>query len=70
MATTEIQQSSLNLPEDQRAMLIADLMDSLPVVLSDVVDDGSAEARRRLAELKAGPSTGRYWAEIKSGVGR
>jgi hypothetical protein len=51
-------------------MLIADLMDSLPVVLSDVVDDGSAEARRRLAELKAGPSTGRYWAEIKSGVGR
>jgi putative addiction module component (TIGR02574 family) len=69
MTTTEIQQGALNLPEDQRAMLITDLMDSLPVVLSDV-DDGSAEARRRLAELKADPSTGRSWAEIKSGLGR
>jgi hypothetical protein len=44
-------------------------MDSLPVVLADV-DDGSAEARRRLAELKADPSAGKSWAEIKFELGR
>jgi len=46
----EIHKEALTLPEDQRAKLAADLLESLPVVLSDS-DDGSAEARRRLDEM-------------------
>ncbi len=61
----EIQQGALSLPEDQRASLVAALMNSLPMVLADV-DDGSMEAKRRLAELKRDPSAGRTWDQIKS----
>ena len=69
MNATEIQQGALTLPEDQRARLAADLLESLPVVLSDC-DDGSAEARRRLDEMKRDPSVGRSWEQIKTGLGR
>lgn len=69
MNVTEIQQEALTLPEDQRAKLAADLLESLPAVLSDV-DDGSAEAHRRLAEMKADPTVGRSWDQIKAGLGR
>jgi putative addiction module component (TIGR02574 family) len=69
MNASEIQQGALSLPQDQRALLIAELMDSLPAVLSDV-DDGSIEAKRRLAELKLDPSTGKTWDEVKSSLGR
>ena len=57
MDATEIQQGALSLPEDQRASLVAVLMDSLPTVLADI-DDGSMEAARRLAEMKRDPSVG------------
>ena len=69
MTATEIQQEALTLPEDQRANLAADLLESLPVVLSDH-DDGSAEARRRIAEMKRDASAGRSWEQIKAGLGR
>lgn len=69
MNAIEIHKEALTLPEDQRAKLAADLLESLPVVLSDS-DDGSAEARRRLDEMKRDPSVGRTWEQIKAGIGR
>ncbi|MGJ8695471.1 MAG: addiction module protein [Verrucomicrobiaceae bacterium] len=59
----------MTLPEDERARLAADLLESLPVVLSDP-DDGSAEGRRRIDEMKGDPSVGRSWEEIRTGLGR
>ena len=51
MATIiEIKKLALDLPERQRAMLAANLLKSLPAVLSDA-DEGVAEALRRDAEL-------------------
>jgi FAD/FMN-containing dehydrogenase len=53
-----IQNGALNLPEDQRAALAAELPGSLPAVLSDF-DDGSEEAGRRIAEMKLDPESRR-----------
>src|SRR5436309_4986652 len=51
MATiVEVEKLALNLPEQQRATLAANLLKSLPAVLSDE-DEGIAEALRRDAEL-------------------
>lgn len=50
----EIEKLALTLPEKQRAMLAANLLESLPGVLSDE-DEGIAEALRRDAELDANP---------------
>ena len=69
MNVSEIQQEALTLPEDLRAKLAADLLESLPVVLSDH-DDGSAEAHRRIDEMKRDPSAGRSWEQIKASLGR
>ena len=69
MSTTEIMKGALSLPEDERASLVAELLESLPAVLSDV-DDGSLEAKRRLKELKENPSVGRSWDQIRSELGR
>jgi putative addiction module component (TIGR02574 family) len=56
MATViEIERLALDLPEKDRATLIANLLDSLPPILSDD-DEGIAEALRRDAELDADPS--------------
>jgi putative addiction module component (TIGR02574 family) len=56
MATViEIEKLALDLPERERATLIASLLDSLPPILADD-DDGIAEALRRDAELDADPS--------------
>jgi putative addiction module component (TIGR02574 family) len=53
MATIfDIQKLALDLPEQERARLAANLLDSLPGVLSDE-DEGVAEARRRDAEMDA-----------------
>jgi hypothetical protein len=58
MATiTEVEKLALDLPENQRAVLAAHLLGSLPSVLHDE-DEGIAEALRRDAELDANPSSG------------
>ena len=49
-AIDQLKAMALELPEKQRAQLIASLLDSLPAVLIDQ-DDGVAEALRRDAEL-------------------
>ncbi|MDQ8190657.1 addiction module protein [Roseibacillus persicicus] len=59
----------MNLPEDQRAKLVAELLGSLPAVLADS-DDGSDEAGRRLAEMRADPTSRRTWAQVKAEIGR
>ena len=50
----EIEKLALSLPEKQRATLAANLLESLPGVLSDQ-DEGVAEALRRDADLDANP---------------
>lgn len=69
MTITEIQTGALNLPEDQRAALVAELLGSLPAVLSDI-DDGSGEADRRIAEMKVDPASRRTWNQVKDELGR
>jgi putative addiction module component (TIGR02574 family) len=70
MATiVEIEKLALSLPEKERATLAANLLESLPGVLSDE-DEGVAEALRRDAELEANPdqaiSLAQLDAQIKS----
>ena len=70
MATIiEIEKLALDLPERDRATLIANLLDSLPSILSDE-DEGIAEALRRDAELEADPgqaiSAGDFDAYIRN----
>ncbi len=56
MATImEVERLALNLTERQRATLAANLLKSLPAVLSDE-DEGIAEALRRDTEIAADPS--------------
>jgi putative addiction module component (TIGR02574 family) len=69
MTTVQIHHEAMNLPEDQRALLAAELLGSLPAVLADQ-DDGSDEAKRRIHEMKSDPSTHRSWDQIKSELGR
>ena len=70
MATAvEVEKLALNLPEKERATLAANLLESLPGVLSDE-DEGVAEALRRYAEIDANPgqaiSLAQLDAQIKS----
>ena len=67
MSIDEIHATVLQLPEDQRAMLVAELLSSLPVTLVDS-DDGLEEARRRSAELDEDPSAACTWDDIKNGL--
>ena len=53
----EVEKLTLDIPETQRAVLAAHLLESLPPVLQDE-DDGIAEALLRDAELDANPETG------------
>ena len=69
MSVSEIRREALNLPEDQRALLAAELLGSLPAVLADA-DDGSQEARTRIEEMKRDPSVRRTWDQIKAELGR
>ena len=58
MATiAEVERLALDLPENQRAVLAAHLLGSLPPVLRDE-DEGIAEALQRDAELDVNPSLG------------
>ena len=53
---TDVEKLALDLPENQRAVLAAHLLESLPSVLLDE-DEGITEALRRDAELSAKPSS-------------
>ena len=53
----EVEKLAFDLPEAQRAVLAAHLLESLLAVLHDE-DEGIAEALRRDAELDAQPETG------------
>jgi hypothetical protein len=69
MNAAEIQAGAMTLSEDKRASLAADLLATLPAVLSDI-DDGSLEAKRRIEEMKSDPSSRRSWQQIKASLGR
>lgn len=56
-SNVELQKLALELSEPDRAKLAADLLDSLPGILSDD-DEGIAEALRRDAEMDASPDVG------------
>ena len=51
----EVEKLALDLTEKERATLAANLLDSLPAILSDE-DEGVAEALRRDAEIEADPA--------------
>lgn len=63
----EIQKLALDLTEKERATLAANLLDSLPGILSDE-DEGIAEALRRDAEIKADPAKAISLAELDSRI--
>ena len=65
---SDIYSQVLNLPEDQRASLASDILDTLPANLSDN-DEGLAEARRRSKEMDEDPSIGMTWEQIKASLG-
>jgi hypothetical protein len=63
----EIEKLALDLPERERATLAANLLESLPPILSDD-DEGIGEAVRRDAELDADPSQAISLAELDSQI--
>ena len=66
MATIfEVEKLALDLSEQERARLAANLLDSLPGVLSDE-DEGIAEALRRDAEIDADPNQAITLAQLES----
>lgn len=65
----ELEEQALALPDDQRAVLAAHLLDSLPAILHDE-DTGIAEATRRDAEIDRDPSVGMTLGEFKAAFGR
>jgi putative addiction module component (TIGR02574 family) len=68
MATIfEVEKLALNLPEQERAKLAANLLDSLPGVLSDQ-DEGVAEALRRDAEIDADPNQAITLAQLETQI--
>ena len=68
MATiVDIEKLALDLPERQRATLAANLLESLPAILSDE-DEGVAEALRRDAELDADPDQAISLALLESHI--
>lgn len=69
MNLSEIENSVMLLPEDERAKLASKLLCSLSSVLHDE-DEGVAEAERRDAELDRDPSKGMSMAGFKAAFGR
>jgi putative addiction module component (TIGR02574 family) len=68
MATIfEVEKLALALSERERATLIANLLDSLPPILSDD-DEGIAEALRRDAELDANPDLAISLADLDADI--
>jgi hypothetical protein len=68
MATiVEVKKLALDLPEKERAVLAANLLESLPGVLWDE-DDGVAEALRRDAQMDADPDQVISLAQLDSHI--
>ena len=68
MATViEIEKLALDLSEQERARLAANLLDSLPGVLSDE-DEGVAEALKRDAEIERDPNQAIPLAQLDSQI--
>ena len=63
VSLAEIERLAFELPERQRALLAAHLLESLPGILQDE-DEGMAEALRRAAELDADPGIGLSLAQF------
>jgi putative addiction module component (TIGR02574 family) len=63
----EVEKLALDLPERERAALAANLLNSLPGILSDD-DEGIAEALRRDAEIEPDPSKAISFAELDSHI--
>ena len=63
----EVEKLALDLPERERAALAANLLDSLPGILSDE-DEGVAEALRRDAEIEADSAKAISLAELDSHI--
>jgi putative addiction module component (TIGR02574 family) len=66
---TKVEKLALDLPENQRAVLAAHLLGSLPSVLHDE-DEGIAEALRRDAELDADVSSAIPLTELDQRIKR
>lgn len=68
MATIfEVEKLALSLPEQERAKLAANLLNSLPGVLSDE-DEGVAEALRRDEAMDTDPTQAITLAELDSQI--
>ena len=68
MATIfEVEKLALDLSEQERAKPAADLLNSLPGVLSDE-DEGIAEALKRDAEIDADPNQAITLAQLDSQI--
>ena len=63
----EIEKLALDLPDKERATLVANLLDSLPGLLSEE-DEGVAEALRRDAEANANPDATISLAQLDSRI--
>ena len=63
----EVEKLALDLPEQERATLAANLLNSLPGILSDE-DEGVAEALRRDAEIESDPTQAISLAELDSQI--
>jgi hypothetical protein len=63
----EVEKLALDLPEREQATLAANLLNSLPGILSDE-DEGIAEALRRDAEIEADPAQDISLADLDSHI--
>ena len=63
----EVEKLALDLPERERAALAANLLHSLPGILSDE-DEGVAEALRRDTEIEADPAKAISLAQLDSQI--
>ena len=63
----ELEKLALELSEKDRAVLAANILDSLPPILVDE-DEGVAEALRRDAEMDADPSQRISLADLKAAI--
>ena len=63
----EIEKLALDLPDKERATLVANLLDSLPGILSEA-DEGVAEALRRDAEANVNSDATISLAQLDSQI--